>query len=81
MLRTDVVARLLFDRLLALGPMTEAEALDALDARAPGRAREIVQFAQAAGMLRRVQPVDDEPAMLEAAGAPLRSRSRDATNH
>jgi hypothetical protein len=73
MLRTDVLARMLIARLHALGPMTEAAALEALDVRAPGRGPEVIAWAKQAGMLRRVQ--HDEP-MLEAAGAPVASRSR-----
>jgi hypothetical protein len=67
MLRTNCLAQLLLARLLTLGAMSENEALDALEARAPGRSREVVEFAEAAGMLRRVEH-DDGP-MLEAAGA------------
>jgi len=67
-LRTDMAARLLLERLLALGPMIEAEAVDVLDSRAPGRAHEILGWAYGAGMIRRVQA--DDTVLLEAVGAP-----------
>ena len=73
MLRTAALAQLLLARLLALGPMTEAEALEALDVRAPGRADEIIAWAQQAGMVRRVVRAD-EPT-LEAAGVAARIRA------
>jgi hypothetical protein len=68
-LRTDILARLLVERLASLGPMTETEAIDRLDIRAPGRGSEAVDYALRVGLVRRSQ-VDDEPARLEALGAP-----------
>jgi hypothetical protein len=70
MLRTRCLAELLYARLLALGEMSEAEAIDALDARAPGRGPDVLEWAQAAGMIRRVEHEDG--ATLQAAGAPHR---------
>ena len=69
MLRTDVLARLLVERLHSLGPMPESAAVDVIDMRAPGRGEEVIQWAKQAGVIRRVQH-DDQPATLEAAGAP-----------
>jgi hypothetical protein len=69
-LRTDVLARLLLERLNSIGPMTEAEAVDVLDARAPGRGRDVVRYALHVGLIRRVAGTDDEPATLKALGAP-----------
>src|SRR5829696_1103170 len=69
-LRTDVLARLLVERLASLGPMTETEAVDVLDARAPGRGADVVKYALHVGLVRRVAGVDDEPATLKALGAP-----------
>jgi hypothetical protein len=69
-LRTDVLARLLLERLLSLGEMTEAEAVDVLDARAPGRGADVVKYALHVGLVRRVPGDDDEPATLKALGAP-----------
>jgi hypothetical protein len=73
-LRTDVLARLLVERLASLGPMTEAEALDVLDARAPGRGRDVVRYAVHVGLVRRVIGDDDEPDTLKALGAPPNAR-------
>jgi hypothetical protein len=69
-LRTDVLARLLVERLLSLGPVTEPEAIDVLDARAPGRGADVVKYALHVGLVRRVTGDDDEPATLKAVGAP-----------
>ncbi len=66
-LRTDVLARILLDRLLRVGPMTEPVAAMLLEDRAPGRADEIIAWAQQAGMIRRVPAVGDEPATLAPA--------------
>jgi hypothetical protein len=68
-LRTDVLCRLLVERLTSLGPMVETEAIDVLEQRAPGRGAEVVRWAGQRGLVRRVQH-DDEPATLEAVGAP-----------
>jgi|SRR5215216_4352102 len=67
-LRTDVLARLLVERLISLGPMTETEAIDVLDVRAPGRGPDVIQWSQHRGLIRRVQGDDD--VILEAVGAP-----------
>ena len=69
MLRTDILARLLLERLNSLGAMTEQEAVDVLDIRAPGRGARVVDYALHAGLIRRNQH-DDEPATIEAVGAP-----------
>jgi hypothetical protein len=69
-LRTNLAARLLLERLLRWGPMTEPAALEMLEDRAPGRGHEIVSYARTAGMIKRTAGVDDEPATLEAVGAP-----------
>ena len=66
MLRTPALAQLLLGRLLALGSMTEIEALDALEAGAPRRSREVIAWAQQAGMVRRVAGTDEQPATIEA---------------
>ena len=72
MLRTDVLTpRLLVERLHACGPMSIAAAIDALETRAPGRSREVIRHAEMRGLIRTIHRTDDEPAMLEAAGAPL----------
>src|SRR3954469_18744219 len=68
MLRTDILARLLVERLLSLGPTSENEVLDAIEVRAPGRGPEVVTGATRGGLVRRVQ-VDDD-VMLGAVGAP-----------
>lgn len=70
-LRTNLAARLLLERLLRWGPMTEPAALELIEDRAPGRGHEIIGYARSAGMIRRVAGKDDEPATLEAAGTPL----------
>jgi hypothetical protein len=69
-LRTDILARLLVERLNSLGAMTETEAIEVLEWRAPGRGHEVIRWAKHRGLIRRVAGTDDEPAMLEAAGAP-----------
>ena len=69
MLRTDILARLLVERLLSLGPISEAEAIDALELRAPGRGQAAVTWARQAGLIRRVKHADGT-VTLEAAGAP-----------
>jgi hypothetical protein len=43
-LRDDVLARLLVERLSSLGSMIEAEAIDVLDNRAPGRGAVVVDY-------------------------------------
>jgi len=68
-LRVDVLARLLVERLNSIGPMPETEAIDVLDIRAPGRGAEAVSYAIRVGLVRRAQH-GDEPATLEALGAP-----------
>jgi hypothetical protein len=69
-LRVDILARLLLERLASLGPMLESDAIDSLDNRAgvTGRGLETIEWATRRGLVRRVQ-VDDD-AMLEAVGAP-----------
>ena len=69
MLRTDVLTRLLVERLHSCGPMSVAAAIDAIESRAPGRSREVIQHAELRGLIR-TRHHDDEPAMIEAAGAP-----------
>ena len=46
-LRDDILARLLVERLNSLGPLTETEAIDVLDIRAPGRGADVVAYASA----------------------------------
>lgn len=70
MLRTPVLAELLLHRLVTLGPMPEGAAVLLLESRAPGRGEETIAWAKARGMLTRIAATDDEPAMLEALGAP-----------
>jgi hypothetical protein len=70
-LRTDILARLLVERLLSLGATSEAEVLDAIEQRSPGRGPEVVAWAIQAGIVRRVRHTDDT-VTLEAAGAPRR---------
>jgi hypothetical protein len=65
-LRTDVAARVLLERLLALGPQSEPDVVDLLETRAPGRAHEILAYARGAGMVRRIPGLGDEPAMVAA---------------
>jgi len=67
-LRTDLLCRLLLERLTSIGPMTEAAAVEAVEWRAPGRGLETIQWATQRGVIRRVQ-VDDD-VMVEAVGAP-----------
>lgn len=67
-LRTDLLCRLLIERLISLGPQTEAAALEAIEWRAPGRGPEVITYAQQRGVIRRVQA--DENVMLEAVGRP-----------
>jgi hypothetical protein len=69
-LRDDVLARLLVERLTSLGAMTETEAVDVLDIRAPGRGARVVAYAVRVGLVRRVQRTDSGPVTLEALGAP-----------
>lgn len=69
MLRTDALARLLVERLTSLGAMAEAEAIDVLEVRASGRGAHVVSYAIRVGLVRRAQH-GDEPATLEALGAP-----------
>ncbi len=64
LLRTDILARLLLERLLAVGPMTEPAAVIMLENRAPGRSDEVIAWARGAGMVRRIPAVNDEPAMI-----------------
>jgi hypothetical protein len=63
-LRTNVLALLLLERLLTIGPMTEPAAVIMLENRAPGRADEVISWARGAGMVRRIPALDDEPAMI-----------------
>src|SRR3954470_23868867 len=67
-LRTDLLCRLLIERLISLGPQTEEAALEAIEWRAPGRGPEVITYAQQRGVIRRVQTQDD--VMLEAVGRP-----------
>ena len=69
LLRTDVLARLLVERLSSLGPMTETEAIDVLEARAPGRGEDVVRYAMHTGLVRRVNGDDGQPT-LRALGVP-----------
>jgi hypothetical protein len=69
MLRTDVLCRLLVERLNSLGPMPEAAAVDMLEQRQPGCGTDVLRWGRSANLIRRVQH-DDEPAMVEAVGAP-----------
>jgi hypothetical protein len=41
-LRTDLLCRLVIERLASLGPLPEGEVLDAIDRRAPGRGPEVI---------------------------------------
>jgi len=66
-LRTAALAQLLLARLLALGPISEPAATMMLEARAPGRAGQVIEYATAAEMLRRVPAADGQPATLMAA--------------
>jgi hypothetical protein len=70
MLRTDALAQLLVGRLLALGAMSEAAAIEALDTRSPGRGPETIEWAIGRSLIRRVDI--DGTTTLEAAGAPAR---------
>jgi hypothetical protein len=63
---------LLLQRLHALGPCSLQEAVDVLNDRAPGRGLEVIWWSQQRGLIRRIEGTGDEPAMLEAAGAPRR---------
>ncbi len=63
-LKTAALAQLLLARLLALGPISEPAATMLLEARAPGRAGEVIEYAVAAEMLRRVPAADDRPTVL-----------------
>jgi hypothetical protein len=67
-LRTDLLVRLVMERLASIGPRPEGEVLDAIDQRAPGRGPEVITYAQQRGLVRRVQT--DDSVILEAAGAP-----------
>jgi hypothetical protein len=69
-LRTDVLARLLVERLSSLGEMTEAESIDVLDARAPGRGADVVKYAVHVGLVRRVIDEDGEATTLKALSVP-----------
>jgi hypothetical protein len=71
-LRVDILARLLLERLASIGPMLESEAIDSLDNRAgvTGRGLETIEWATRRGLIRRVPGQDDEPATLVAVGAP-----------
>jgi hypothetical protein len=68
-LRTDVLCRLLVERLVSLGPTTEADAIEAIEWRAPGRGQEVIDRANLLGAVRRVVDSDDV-VRLEAADAP-----------
>jgi hypothetical protein len=72
-LRTDVLARLLVERLSSLGPITEAEAVDAVGIRAPGRGRATVDYALHVGLVRRIAGEDDQADALAAVGRPSRT--------
>jgi hypothetical protein len=72
MLRTDALSLLLLQRLHALGPCSEQEAVDVLDDRSPGRGHEVITWSEQRGLIRRIEGTGDEPAMLEAASAPHR---------
>ena len=67
MLRTPVLAELLLQRLLSIGPMPQPEAVTLLESRAPGRGEEVIAWARSAGMVRVAERDDGEPgpAMLE----------------
>jgi hypothetical protein len=69
MLRTDVLCRLLIERLNSLGPMSEAAAKDVLEQRQPGSAELVLRYGRSAGLIRRVQH-DDEAATIEAIAVP-----------
>jgi hypothetical protein len=62
-LRTDVLATILLERVL-VKPMTEPAAVMLLESRAPGRACDVIQWAEHRGMVRRIPGHDDEPAMI-----------------
>ena len=68
MLRTDLLCRLVIERLASIGPLPEGEVLDAIDHRAPGRGPEVITYAQQRGLVRRVDAND--VVMLEAVGVP-----------
>lgn len=68
MLRTDVAARLVVERLSSLGALSEDSVIDWIDWRAPGRGPDIIDWAQQRGVIRRVQT--DDAVLLEAIGAP-----------
>jgi hypothetical protein len=71
-LRTDVLARLLLERVLRVGPMTEPAAVLMLESRAPGRGHDVIEYAQGRGMITIVPGVDDQPATITApAHAPI----------
>jgi hypothetical protein len=63
-LRTNVIAMLLLEKLLAVGPMTETAVVELLDTRAPGRAQEVLEYGKGAGMISRIPGLGDEPAMI-----------------
>ena len=55
-----------------VGPLPEAEVLDAIDRRAPGRRPEVITYAQQRGLIRRIQT--DDHVLLEAVGTPQNTR-------
>ena len=67
-LRTALLCRLVIERLASIGPLPEAEVLDAIDRRAPGRGPEVITYAQQRGLIRRVQT--DDAVLLAAVGTP-----------
>ena len=70
MLRTDVLAKMLLERLLRLGAMSEPSAVMLIESRALGRGDDVIAYARRAGMLKRTPATETEPAMLEAVGTP-----------
>jgi hypothetical protein len=68
-LRTDIRARLLVERLLSLGPTPEAEVLNAIEQRAPGWSDDVVTYATQRGLVRRVHQAG-KTVTLEAVGTP-----------
>jgi hypothetical protein len=53
--------------------MTETEAIDVLDIRAPGRGRAVVNYALHVGLARRIAGEDDQADALAAVGRPSRT--------
>lgn len=65
LLRIDVLARILLERVL-VKPMTEPAAVMLLESRAPGRSADVIQWAEHMGMVRRIPAHDDQPATITA---------------